>query len=423
MQWRRPPHPARPPLHTTLQSSGATALVRRWTLVVSLGASASMPAVLDAQWRVEAGAGAARVTQPENPERMASTVDASVAWLGTRAAVVASGAVTTPSRDDQRVHGDLAASLRTDRWHALALELTGSVSAYDERRFPRMLSGFAGLRLHARVHGLDAWGGFAAGTLDDATVTYPHSLWEAGVTGAWRTLRLGASVTRNATLGEPRIEFVGDPPLQVTVRDGLRYVDAVVTAHARPARLELDGRIGARRVQRTIAYEELPPDRVFGDVSAAWRFTPRVAVAASFGHVLADLARGLPEARYATVGLRVRLHDSHPAAPRATRRPAVAGTAPDVLVERGGAAGATLRVLASPSSRVIEVAGTFTEWEPLPLRATGDGAWTLDVPVQAGRHRIMVRVDGGEWMAPANLPAVDDEVGGRVGLFTIADAP
>jgi hypothetical protein len=81
-----------------------------------------------------------------------------------------------------------------------------------------------------------------------------------------------------------------------------------------------------------------------------------------------------------------------------------------------------LRVLAASSARTIEVAGTFTEWAPLQLDAAGAGAWALAAPLQPGQHRIMVRVDGGEWMAPANLPSVDDEVGGRVGLFTVAGA-
>ncbi|MBA3889706.1 MAG: hypothetical protein H0X64_04180, partial [Gemmatimonadaceae bacterium] len=118
--------------------------------------------------------------------------------------------------------------------------------------------------------------------------------------------------------------------------------------------------------------------------------------------------------------MRVRLHDSSPYAPRpATRRPVVARTAPDVLIERGGAQGVVLRVLAPPAAHSVDVAGTFSEWEPVRLTSDGGGAWSLATPLGAGQHRVMVRIDGGEWMPPANLPSVDDELGGRVGLFTV----
>lgn len=423
MQWRRPPRLRL--LRSTIALYDVHAAARAWRVVAAgLLASLAWPAPAVAQWRAEAGVGAARVTQPENPVRAASTADASLEWIGSRASAAASGGITLPASDDRRVQGELAASVRTDPRRAFGIEASGVASAYDERQFSRMLSGFAGLRAHARAGRVGAWGGVAAGTLDDATYTYPHTVWEAGVVAAWRLVRVAASAARNSTLGEPRIEFIGDPPLQVTVRDALRYTDAVLAVHARPARLELDGRLGTRSVQRTIAYEERPPGRVFGDVSATWRVTPRLALAASLGHALADLGRGLPEARYATLGMRVRLHDSSPSSARpAARGRIVAGAAPDVLIERGSTAGAVLRVLASSTAHRVEVAGTFTEWEPLALRAAGGGAWALGTPLQAGQHRIMVRVDGGEWMAPANLPSVDDDVGGRVGLFTVAGDP
>lgn len=384
-----------------------------------------MPTVLSgplgAQWRADAGLGVARITQPESPVRSAATVNGSLVWLRTSAAVAGSGGLTLPSGGGARMQGELGASVRSDARRRATIEATGVVSAYEESRFPLMLSGFAGLRAHVRAGRVGAWAGAAAGTLDDGAFTYPHTLWEAGLASSWRSVRVTASATRNRTLGEPRIEFLGDPPLQVTVRDGLRYTDAVVAMEARPRQLEIDGRLARRSVQQTIAYEELPPARVFGTASAAWWMTPRLALAGSFGHELADLARGLPEARHATLGLRIRLHDAAPATSRpVSRRRVITGAAPDVLIERGGTQGVTLRVLASATVRTIEVAGTFSEWEPLRLYSDGGGAWSLATPIPAGQHRVMIRVDGGVWMPPANLPSVDDEVGGRVGLFTVA---
>ena len=39
--------------------------------------------------------------------------------------------------------------------------------------------------------------------------------------------------------------------------------------------------------------------------------------------------------------------------------------------------------------------------------------------VTSGTHRMMLRIDGGEWRAPANAPTVDDDFGGRVGLLVV----
>ena len=41
---------------------------------------------------------------------------------------------------------------------------------------------------------------------------------------------------------------------------------------------------------------------------------------------------------------------------------------------------------------------------------------TLDA---SGTHRIVVRIDGGPWRPATNTPAVDDDLGGRVGLLVV----
>ncbi|MBA3889029.1 MAG: hypothetical protein H0X64_00710, partial [Gemmatimonadaceae bacterium] len=265
-----------------------------------------LPLPVHAQWRAAAELGAGRVAQPEAVARAAATANASIGWLRESMAVMGSGGITLPSAGDRRSHAELAAVLRSDPRRPFSIEVTGVASAYDESRFPRMLSGFGGARVHARSGRLVFWGGGAAGSLDDGAFTYPHTLLEGGVATAWRFMRFTAGATRNSTLGEPRVEFTDDPPVALPVRDRLRYTDGNITVQARPPRLEIDGRLGMRLVQRTIAYEDLPSARVFGAASAAWWMTPRLALAASVGHELADLARGLPGARYATLGMRVR---------------------------------------------------------------------------------------------------------------------
>ena len=60
----------------------------------------------------------------------------------------------------------------------------------------------------------------------------------------------------------------------------------------------------------------------------------------------------------------------------------------------------------------------FTDWNPEVLARAGD-VWTMQRVIPPGLHRIAVRIDGGEWIAPANLRQVTDDLGGVVGLITI----
>jgi hypothetical protein len=62
--------------------------------------------------------------------------------------------------------------------------------------------------------------------------------------------------------------------------------------------------------------------------------------------------------------------------------------------------------------------GDLTGWEPRPL-ARRDGHWELRLTTAAGAHHVVVRIDGGRWIVPANLPHLDDELGGAVGLIVV----
>ena len=42
-----------------------------------------------------------------------------------------------------------------------------------------------------------------------------------------------------------------------------------------------------------------------------------------------------------------------------------------------------------------------------------------DAPGMNATIRAVVRIDGGAWRAAANTPAVDDDLGGRVGLLVV----
>jgi hypothetical protein len=48
-----------------------------------------------------------------------------------------------------------------------------------------------------------------------------------------------------------------------------------------------------------------------------------------------------------------------------------------------------------------------------------DGRWRLEIIVPAGTHRFNLRVDGGAWGAPPEVPTVHDDFGGVVGLLVL----
>jgi hypothetical protein len=60
-----------------------------------------------------------------------------------------------------------------------------------------------------------------------------------------------------------------------------------------------------------------------------------------------------------------------------------------------------------------------TGWRAPELARGPDGEWTVALPLAPGTHRVLVRVDDGPWRPPANLPAVDDDLGGTVGLLVV----
>jgi hypothetical protein len=48
-----------------------------------------------------------------------------------------------------------------------------------------------------------------------------------------------------------------------------------------------------------------------------------------------------------------------------------------------------------------------------------DGRWECRLTMAPGPHHVLVRIDGGDWMPPSNLPRIDDDFGSRVGLIIV----
>lgn len=372
----------------------------------------------EAQFRAEAEIGGARVSQAPLGAVTAATVQGTAAFTHPWITVHGSSAVTMPASEDVRVHGMFAAAAQTSSARRVTGDVTAIGSVYNDGVFPATYASQlrAGVRARSRLGA--AWVGAGFGALDDGVHEYPLTQLDLGVVSAWRRLELTATGTHHVTLGEPRLAFPERDTIAVAVRDRIAYTDAVLAPRVEWRSLELEARGGVRFVHRTIAFEERR-HRAFGGIGAAWWVTPDVAVVGALRRDLADLTQGLPDSRYFTLAVRARLRGAARTPAPVPPRRLVQGAAPDVLLERIPAGGARLRVLTAADARQVEVAATFTEWAVVPLEPDG-GAWTLDTPVPSGPHRLIVRVDGGAWMPPANLPSlVDEELRVTAGIVTI----
>ena len=186
----------------------------------------------------------------------------------------------------------------------------------------------------------------------------------------------------------------------------VRYADAVVRAHLERPRFELELTGAARR-----GILNAEPASFAAHGAATWHLSQLLALTVAAGEHLRDPARGVPATRFATVALRVT-----PLGGRGSRLAAGGdgGTAVAIAADVGG----TLRVHVYGPAEVVEVMGEFSGWQPLRLERQG-GAWILPQRLQSGLYRILVRVDGGEWRTPDNLPRTEDEFGTVVGLVVV----
>jgi hypothetical protein len=69
-------------------------------------------------------------------------------------------------------------------------------------------------------------------------------------------------------------------------------------------------------------------------------------------------------------------------------------------------------------AQVIELASDVTSWRPVAMQRVGD-LWQVELPIAPGVHHVNIRVDGGPWIAPPGLAAIDDDFAGTVGLFAV----
>jgi hypothetical protein len=325
-----------------------------------------------------------------------------------RVSLVASGAATRIS-DGRSTGIALGSASYTVPIRRLRLEggATGTILGTSDLRPSSSWLGFG--RAHVLGRGWGAWLGAGGGSVHLEQTTFGVG---TGELGAW--IRRGPQqLTLNATtVGTSTVSTTvfGDETV-LRVRDPVRYTDVSLSGHGSWKRFELD----AIAVSRHVAKGDLAAAPT-ATVAAAWWATPNVAIVAALGRQLSDPMRGTVRARYATLALRLSAERHGPVAPTRTPPPVPIGQASLVTVpaEPGSV---VVRVIAPGAARV-ELMGDLTGWEPRPLEQRGRG-WELRLTTNPGAHHVVVRLDGGSWIVPANLTRLSDDLGGSVGLIVI----
>ncbi|MEP6620994.1 MAG: glycogen-binding domain-containing protein [bacterium] len=224
---------------------------------------------------------------------------------------------------------------------------------------------------------------------------------DAGLWWAGARTQLSLSLAHEWTdaqlfLGPARANFVGTVPV--------RYTDALVALHTEGDRATFDVSAGARRDPDAAHIVE----PIVNATAAFWADDTK-AVVFSVARSLPDWIRGADAADVVSVGMR--FMQGTPAADRSAR------LIPVVLVAESADENHVLRVRAAGARRVA-IKGDFSDWQEMELTANG-AVFERAVNIGSGSHRILVRIDGGEWRTAANTPGVDDDFGGRVGLLVV----
>jgi len=264
-------------------------------------------------------------------------------------------------------------------------------------------------RLDAEV---GSWGGWLrvsteqANGIDHAT---PVVGLGAGSSVNLGTLRLSVSSSANRYLDRAFTSTPVGDSVVVLMRESRprTYLQGELAADWAHRLLRVQVAVGARFAQTEGA------DNTWARATAEVPLDRRLSVVGAFGKHPGVPEQGLDGRHFARAGLRVRLLGGGDAA--AGARVVV----PDgTLVTEPAGSAHLIRVVARDAG-VVEITGDLTDWSPLLLDRSEDGVWETTLPLQPGFYRVAIRIDGGAWTAPAGLPSVPDEFGGRVGALVV----
>ena len=385
------PSTARPA--TSTRRAWAASVTAAWSLLSVRTAVAQMTGTVDL--------GVSTVHYDGFLPSGAAAVTPVLRWDRPAGMLTASGTYLRFESGHRSLQGLLAGSFLTPpAAHAWRGEFAASAGASRYLDFASFWHVVAEARLHRLGAERGLWVGGTAGTTSYGTAPRPVIAADVGV---WArrsevTLRLAVNHAQ-----------VGDTT----------YTDLESSAHAGRGPVALEAKLGAR------VWSRGGGRGVYGEGSATVWVGGRTAVVISGGRYATDPISGSITGRYLSAALRVRTAAPRRAFPRD----------PAVLHARGADGATVLRaarlevhadrnravrlVVRVASAALVEIAGDFTDWQPVALGSASPDTWEVTLPVPSGVHRLDVRIDGGAWIVPAGTTRAPDDYGGDVGIFVV----
>lgn len=275
-------------------------------------------------------------------------------------------------------------------------ELFGVASSSASNAFAAIASG----RLVAPLTRGGLWARATASDSWRETGSLPGRSVEGGAYWSLPRARISASLLQQRAWAQL---FTGPTRGQLLGKVRVHYTEGALAAHIEGNAVSLDVLGGVRRDPDA---EQLYEPIVVA-TAAFWTGETR-AWTVSVSRLPNDFVRGADAASWVAVGMR--FFEPSPARSRAER-------ARPVLLVSGTGEQRVVQVRAR-GARTVEIMADFTDWSPVTLTAGGSG-FERAFTVTAGTHRVVVRVDGAAWRPATNTPAVDDDLGGRVGLIVV----
>jgi len=364
-------------------------------LICQLGSLAS-PGFLGAQVESSLEIGASRLRQANIPTGNAFSGGATVDWLGERsqfrATALASRQTESRWTGQAALFGSLTGSSPSPWWQ---LDVAASNYAQTSALPTTSAEGAARARVGSGLRGA------ALGLGGGASVTGGHTGGVGRALGdGWWTLgaeRFAASLGWTRTV----------PPKSFSP-GSVSYADAAGGWRHEAGALSI-GVTGGLRFQSSGG----PDVDSWQLVDATAWFAPHAAVVVTAGRTLADYVRGTPRTTWAGASLRF----SPSAHLSLGRRAAPDRSLPRLAVTRISSERVDLEVTV-PNATTVELMADFTEWQPITLERAG-GAWRVGRAITPGLHRVSIRVNGGPWTVPSNLPRADASAEASFGLVTV----
>jgi hypothetical protein len=302
-------------------------------------------------------------------------------------------------------------SLFTPRVSSLMGEFAAytSGSANGDGTHTGSFSGMA--RAHLLSDRAGVWIGGGGGRVWDG------SLWRnliEGEAGAWTNIPHGTltAIVTPSKLG-----------------DTIKYTDAEGALSVFHDRAGIDVNAGFR------TGSSLPivggESKAWGSATAAYWVTTGVAVIVSAGTYPVNFGQGFPGGRFVSAGIRLgtipeqqrgdRISDNEDIRPFSdvTTVPVTSAASQPYALSVQPVGNATRISVKLPSATRVEIAGDFSNWDPIALTRAAGGSWVTTLDLAPGIYEMNLRIDGGVWIAPAGMPSKDDEFGQSVALLIV----